>query len=153
MGVALTSVPNVGASVFEHRNEEWRYITLSVHIFHGLEHTGALPFPTVEAVFKIPAMALPSSDNIAVQTFLKTAVSILVDDKWSVLAHILLVEVNEILLHFVTSYQQGNFRFLVIFTESSLHIALESGDRFGSEWNVAEVLTYVHHHGITLQFQ
>lgn len=44
---------------FQHRHEERQYVALGVEVFHGLEDTCTLPFPTVEFRLVVPAVALP----------------------------------------------------------------------------------------------
>ncbi len=47
VGVALTGVPHIGAGILKHWHDKGYHVAVGVHVFNGLEHAGALPFPAV----------------------------------------------------------------------------------------------------------
>ena len=65
IGVAFARSQDVGACVFEHRNEVGEHILLCIFVFNGLQHTGSLPLPTVATCLKIESMALPHGNVFA----------------------------------------------------------------------------------------
>ncbi len=67
LGIAFTWRHHICAGIFQHRHQERHYITLCIQVFHGLEYTCALPFPTVELWFEIPTVTLPKRNVGAVE--------------------------------------------------------------------------------------
>ena len=59
LAIAFAGKQHVGTGIFQHRHEERQYVALGVEVFHGLEDTCTLPFPTVEFRLVVPAVALP----------------------------------------------------------------------------------------------
>ncbi len=66
--VAFARAHHICSRVFKHRHQERYDVRLRVEILHGLEYSGALPFPAVQLRLEVPAVALPHGDIGAVKT-------------------------------------------------------------------------------------
>ena len=98
---------------------------MGIHVFHSLEHTGTLPFPTIEIWFKIPAMAGPQGNDVAVQRLFVMTVGVKLADKRSMRSTIGAVVGCEILFYVISRNLKNNVIILIRRSQSKPDVFLQ----------------------------
>ena len=126
---------------------------MGVHVLNGLHQAGALPFPAVEFGLKIPAVAGPHCDDIAIQSMLVMAVGIQLTDEGFMAALIGRLIVSKVIVDIIAHYGDEHGVVAIFGTQRLTDLVTHSSHPVLGERHVAEVLAHIHFHGVVLKGQ